>query len=202
MGIEIKSEHFEVLSEARDEKTDQKLEPEEQPARKVSAFDAPTEVGGQVVGGINSAIMTYKTAVEFAQHLARQCRFCKHHDQKAWEVYLKKVIARGNQQDWRDLNKLRAILIETGNAEFYDMHIGDDGDFDVEHALWSYGCCRPLTEVWREAYFTHPFTSCPKIPGPNGEDCSNFFVPKDKKAPEGTSLYDQILMNAAGKIPG
>ena len=200
--VDITSDVLEVQNQARDQKTDQKLEPEEQPARRMLGTETPVSgsIDGEVKGALPSAIAIHGTAIEFAKNAASQCRLCVHWDHMAWTKLLLHLRHHGSPTDWKDLNKMRALLVETGNATIANMHEDYQGDFDVEHALDALGICHAYTEIYREPVYTHPLGGCSEDRAPSGEDLSQCFRPRNaNERVESTAIYDQIMQAATGK---
>ena len=87
------------------------------------------------------------------------------------------------------------------------MHVGEDGDYDIEHAMKSMALCHALREYYKGKDGTDPgiigvwpTSGCP------AETCSpdkpmGIFEPKDGDAAKASKEnYDAVMLRAAGKV--
>ena len=200
--MEIKSDRIEVAAGVRDPKTDQLLEPEQQPARRILTTDAAISLSGSGATGqsLASEISVEGEALEWAKAVCGLCHRCLHFDQDGWRKYLRHVAAAGSLDERNMINKIRAYLVTTSNAELQSIHSGNDG-MDVEDALNSLGICRALTEIFNDMTVLHFKGGCPpeEKRGPKGEVLHNLFSPRDAEAEKANvSNYDRIMRAACG----
>lgn len=177
----------------------EKLEPEEKPVERVlvTDFDANMK-SGQHVGSIPGSIHYRDTAGDFAQKMRSQCWSCKHFNNDAWRAYRRSVELSDSMERRRELNAIRAALLDTGNAQIQERHTSQEGDMDVEHALSVLGICKAMTETFQDPVIVYPIGTCPDdVCGPTNP--SGLFVPKDIDSEKaGNSAFDQIMRRAQG----
>ena len=190
-----------------------KLEPEQQPARRVVTVDAPVALGqgthGQNVGSMPVQIVTEsQNAGDLAEAMTHLCGNCKWFRNQEWIRDLKNADSpMAPMEQRRAINEIRGALLSTQNANLADMHTGQDGDLDVEAALHQLGYCKALYEFNKNrgesnedaTVLVHPLSCCPadirKHNPPGG-----FFVAKDNEAKRvGGKNKDRIMRQAQGK---
>lgn len=198
--MDIKNDEIRI-STVNFTKEGDKLEPEEQAAARILTGTAPLTHGTtKLAGNIPMQVIGETTVGDLARTFRRQCRTCKHFDHDNWVRILRTKALSEVRTDQEELNKLRAGLLQTQNASVHDMHLGQDGDIDIEHALASLGICRALTETLNDAIIVHPLSSCPDdVITPTSPD--GFYQAKDDhQDKEAASAYDLILRKAMGRI--
>jgi hypothetical protein len=191
----------------------EKLEPEEQLARREVTAEAVVKLGvgpgnGRQVGVIPTKIVTDQLAIEQAQSLLTLCGNCVHFRNQEWVAHLSKADAPGAPiERKRAVNLIRAALMQTQSPAIADMSAGQDNDVDIEHALRLLGYCRALYLHLRnlgkndaEAItLVHPASTCPadvKTPS-QPEGFFAFATPEAKKA--ANAAYDSVMRQAQGK---
>lgn len=189
-----------------------KLEPEQQPVRRVVTIDAPVDLRGtgQVVGSIPTEVVTEnRTADDVARGFTHLCGNCKWFRNHEWVRDLRNADSpMAPLERRRAINEIRGALLTTRNADLASMHEGQDGDLDVEAALHQLGYCKALYDMFKNqnmsnedaTVLVHPLSCCPtdvrKANPPGG-----FFTPKDGEARRvGSQNYDRILRKAEGKV--
>lgn len=182
--MQIKRDTLMVGGLISDEHGD-KVEPEQQPV--VRAVDATIQVSGSsggVLGEIGGRINQVQSAGVFAQDLRSKCIGCAHFDRRGFAELRKRMTA--TMDGHRQLNELRASLLESGNATLTAAHESQDGDMDVEGALASMGLCRAFGDLVRDDVVVHPLANCP--------ESQNLFKPRDSAADKaGAAAYDHIM---------
>ncbi len=132
--------------------------------------------------------------------LRNPCFQCVHFDRKAWaKLYAYWNDSTSPIEERRNLNGVRAALLETQNADIVDKSSGMDGDMDVEHALSLLGICHPLTEIEKEPVIVYPTGGCPaEVCGPTQPN--GFYEPKTPEAERlGSQTFDNVMRLAQGK---
>lgn len=118
---------------------------------------------------------------------------CKNFDQATWK---KLRLFWGNSSDkelFEKLNRVRMALLTTRNMEISRRSEGQDGDFDVEHAITQLGICQPLTELQGAAVIVSPISTCPDHVC-SKERPTGLFTPKDREHEKmGSDAYDAIM---------
>lgn len=190
----------------------EKLEPEEQLARREVSVDAPVKLGagsmGTHVGVIPSAIVTDQTAGEQANAMRNLCGNCLHFRNDRWLRDLAKADSPASPiEKRRAVNQIRAALLQTQSTKVVSASGGADGDLDVEHALRQLGYCQALFEFFKGAgrpndtaiTLVHPASSCPAdvrtVATPEG--FFQYASPEARKI--ANANYDKVLQMAAGK---
>lgn len=152
-------------------------------------------ITGQLGGGIASSEVIIDTSVaEYTAGFLRQCHNCENFDREGW-LKVKAAAERSLDRDkMRELNGIRAALMETNNVKLRERHQDDFGDMDVEHGLNSIGKCHALSSMVMpnsnvpDDIFVYPTATCPE----GFEGC---FVPlktrQGRKA--AASGYDAIM---------
>lgn len=170
-----------------------KLEPEEQPVRRVIATEAEAKHGDNVVGAIRTNITADMTAIEAAAILSQPCHLCMHWRPDEWPAARRRL--ESTPEGLADLNRMRAALLGSGSAGLAN---GDEG-FDVEHALahGRIGVCKALSDLFRDDMLTEREATCPSQ-GPNGETIPPLFVAKRGDARRASdSTRDSVLRTAS-----
>jgi len=179
----------------------EKVEPEQQGVQRVirTEFDANKKGEGKV-GVIPGEIIYNTTAGEVARAMRSPCFSCVHFNRKAWA----QLFTYWNNPDSpidvrKQLNGLRASLLQTSNAEIVDKSMSQEGDMDVEHALSLMGVCEPLSEINRDPVIVHPLSHCPdEVISPTQPD--GLYKPKSKDAEKmGSQVFDNVMRLAQGK---
>lgn len=201
--MKIRKDILNIRAGLRDD-VGERIEPEQQLVQRV--IDAPAATtashSGQQVGTMRSEIVVSSSAAEVAAVVKTPCWSCKHFDRETWlKVKSKAEGPLGSQEDRKFLNKIRAALLDSGNAELHERHVSQEGDMDVEHALAHLGVCRPLTEMDNDMVVVYPLATCPAstvtATQPNG-----LYEAKDKEAKRaGSAAYDMVMKRAAGIVP-
>ena len=199
--MKIKNDMIKIQTAAMDAQGN-KLEPEAQPAARVISTDANVNGTNQkALGALNSEIVLQTTAGEIANGVRRQCFQCKHFDTDAFRQYRRNCEVSPHMDKRREINAIRAALLETQNVRIAERHVDKDGEMDAEHALQFLGICHPLTEIHSDAVVVYPIGTCPDevcTPSqPNG-----LFTPKSSEADrQSAKSFDEIMLRAAGKKP-
>lgn len=182
--MEIKRDTLTVGGLIADERGD-KVEPEQQPVvRVLDVATAVSGTSGETLGALPGRIQQIQSAGVFAQDLRSKCVNCTHFDRRGFAAVRRKLTS--TLDGLRQLNELRASLLESGNATIADLHEAEDGDRDVEGALSMMGLCRALGELARDDVAVHPLANCPE-----GYD---LFKPRDGAADKaGAAAYDHIM---------
>lgn len=182
--MEIKRDTLAIGGLIADERGD-KVEPEQQPV--VRALEVEASVGGSsggVLGTLPGVIQVAQPAGVFADDLRHKCIGCAHFDRRGFAVLKKRM--EGTKEGFRQLNVLRASLLESGNASVAELHEDEAGDRDVEGALSMMGLCRALGEIMRDDVAVHPLANCP--------EGANYFQARDSAADKaGSAAYDSIM---------
>lgn len=193
--MKIKADLLRISNATHDQKGN-KLEPEERPAERVLV----TELGvtstdpnalPDAKQGIRGEIAVQTTAGELAQSFKSMCFSCRHFDQKAW-LLLRRKWEHGTIEEQRQLNSVRAALIDTQNADVQSMVAAAEEEGDIDAALSTMGICRAITEAIREPMIVHATATCPEnMP---------YFQAKDVQAEKNASAaFDDIMRRAQGK---
>ncbi len=196
--MEIKDDFIQIASTAIDADGN-KLEPEEQPARRVLITDTQAkDQHGNVLGAMDTSIVLESTAGEIAEGFRSFCSQCKHFDPDAW-AKIRRAWSNPLHPEHKALNFIRSGLLQTRNAQLRDMHAGQDGDIDLEHAVALLGICHPLTEIKNDVIIVHPLSCCPdEVKGPSSPD--GLFEDKSKDAEKrGSAAFDLLMRKAQGK---
>lgn len=188
-----------------------KIEPEAQLVHHIFEGTAPVEISTPgvnkqgVVGNVPLEIVADATAAQVARSVSALCGNCRYWRNDLW----RQMIARNEgpastPAEQHAINSIRQQIIL--NMPDPDQHVGQDGDYDIEHALNSMGLCPALNEFYKqkgqksELYGTWPTAGCP------AETCSKdrpmgLFEPKDAAAGKASAAnYDAVMQRAAGKI--
>lgn len=187
-----------------------KVEPEAQVVQHIFEGSAPVQLrtnGGEVaVGSVPLEIVGHGTAQQVARSVSALCANCLYFKNEAWRAMLaRNEGATATPAERHAINSIRQqILLNMPDA---DQHTGQDGDYDLEHALNSMGLCPALNEFYKtkgqksELYGVWPTAGCP------AETCSadrpmGLFKPKNADAGKASAQnYDAVMQRAAGKIP-
>ncbi len=209
--MKIRSDLLKISSGALNVKGE-KLEPEEQLARREVTVDAPVKHGfgaqGTNVGVIPSKIITDQTAGQQAHAMRSLCGNCIHFRNREWLHDLKQADSPTSPiEKRRAVNKIRAAILQTQSPEVVKQAGGADGDIDVEHALRQLGYCMALFEFFKGAgksneeavTLVHPASSCPadvrSVGNPDG--FFQYASPEARKAADAN--FDRIMQTAQGK---
>lgn len=193
------SEENVVISSLPADANGEKLEPEQQVAKRVIDAAAPLAHGGEETKlSIPLSIEQYMSAGELAQTVRDPCGECRYFNRTAWHAVVR--CASATHEGRKHLNGVRAMLIATQNFAMQDLHTGPDGDFDTDNALNSLGRCGVLSEMANDDVAVHPLGVCPpqlRSPEkPRGE-----FIPRsidDERA--GSAAFDNVMRAAQGRI--
>lgn len=179
----------------------ERVEPEQQGVQRVlvTEFDANMK-GGNKVGSIQGEVIYNTSAGEVAQAMRSPCFSCAHFNRRAWA----KLFAYWNDpaspiDARRNLNGVRASLLQSGNSTIGEKSPGQDGEMDVEHALGLLGVCEPLSEMNRDPVIVYPNGHCPDEvctpQQPNG-----LYKPRSADAERmGSQVFDNVMRLAQGK---
>ena len=193
----------------------EKLEPEEQLARREVITEAPAKLGGgiggatgKIVGAIPASIITEQSAGDQANAMRTLCGNCKFFKNEKWVKDLRNADSPMSPVEKRRVvNKIRAAILSSGNAAISDLSAGKDNDLDVEHALHQLGYCEALYEFFRnmgrakdEAMtLVHPASTCPADVRTQGSP-DGFYQPAGQEARKAADAnYDLVLQMAQGK---
>jgi hypothetical protein len=202
--MEIRDDAMHVLPSAT------KVEPEEAPAVRVLSVteigvtNVPQEaaVQGQTPAPISAmpgTVEIHGTAATFADQFRHRCSLCRNFSNRDWRELKTKM--ETTPEGRAKLHKIQTLLFSSNSGRLSDMHSDEEGTFDTEHATMALGLCRPISEILKETYVTHPAAGCPTYPGPGGEDLTLCFSPRNKDAEKrGNSIYDEILQKAASDM--
>lgn len=174
-----------------------KAEPEQQPAQRVMTVEGGAPVSGsrdaKQLGAIPMQIVAETDAGTAALAMRSKCFLCKNFDTATWK---KLRLFWGNSSDkelFEKLNRVRMALLTTRNMEISRRSEGQDGDFDVEHAITQLGICQPLTELQGAAVIVSPISTCPDHVC-SKERPTGLFTPKDREHEKmGSDAYDAIM---------
>lgn len=211
MGMQIKRDKFVIESGGR-EADGTKVEPEAQTVTHVFEGVAPVEISSPgvnpmgVVGSIPIAIEAHSTAQQVARSVSALCANCRYFDRAGWLKMLAQAEGPGSTAAERhSVNAIRGEIIV--NMPDADQHLGEDGEYDVEHAMKSMGMCHALREFYKGKdgkdpgiIGVWPTSGCP------GDTCSadkphGIFVPRDGDAAKASRQnYDAVMMRAAGRL--
>lgn len=192
----VKNDLLRVQASNYDERG-QRLEPEEKPAERILPVDAPVtgQLDGQVKGHLPTTINIQGTVAQFAQRVRQLCAGCKWFDQRAFQQY--RCVKELSKEKQREMNAIRAALLETGVADVDDANPMDA--MDVEAQLASMGICRAITEVMREPMIVHPESSCPEEYRTDSQP-DGFYTPLNIDTEKiGSAAFDQVMRQATGK---
>ena len=214
--MEVKDEVIKISSSPVDDQGEH-LEPEERPAARTQMTDIPVALGTgpagtdtPIQGAVSGAISTQTTAGILASLFRNQCATCRYFDNRGMRAYIK--ILRSSVSGRLELNQIYSELIASRNAEFHDLHTGQDGDFDGDHALMSLGICRALSDISNGIHHDNdpvivtPIGTCPTnfddgkvlIRTPSNPD--GCYRPRDEDAEKfGSRSFDSIMQTAQGK---
>lgn len=201
MGIEIESDVTQIASGVTDDKG-QKLEPEEQPARRILGTHIDANYGQAIVGkGLRSSVMLYDTAQQFALEAKSECRLCKHWNKRLWKEVLDEAIASPDPLDQKMLFRMMGDLADSTNPQLQEMQANEEGEMDLYRGLRFFGACMIQTEMHHSPVFSHAVSTCQHILGPNGERVVDYFEPISHNADvQGASAYDRIMSMAQGRL--
>lgn len=178
-----------------------KLEPEALPAERILVIDAPVRgsIDQQIGGAIRSSINIQGTVSQFANGLRTMCAECVHFDPGAWER--RKAQLEGSKEGVNQLNNMRWALIQEGLGPAEGMHVTQENEVDLEHAIAFLGVCRALTEHKRDETYVHPMSGCPdEVCTPTHPD--GFFETRNYETRRaGDAAYDDVMRKAQGKLP-
>lgn len=201
--MKIKAKYLKIRSGNLYDDAGQRIEAEQQPAVQVIESEAVTELQrGPVVGSIPMQIITETTAGEAAQIERFKCKGCKFFDPRAWAALRRKWDDPSAPMDERrQLNGIRAAILDTQDIKFFERHAGADGDMDVEHALSELGICQALSELRNGPTIVSKFGACPDetvtAAAPHG-----LYRPKDRTAEKmGSAAFDSVMKTALGRAP-
>ncbi|MFZ2152135.1 MAG: hypothetical protein WAV09_03445 [Minisyncoccia bacterium] len=210
--MKIRSDMLKISSGALNIKGE-KLEPEEQIARREVVMEAPVKLGngaagGRQVGVIPSKIVTEQSAGVQAVAMRSLCGNCVHFANEKWIKDLAAADAPDSPiEKRRAVNQIRAAILQTQSPAISDASTGQDNDLDIEHALRTLGYCKALYVFLRNTgkndqeavTLVHPSSTCPEdvrkeLP-PDG--FFEFASPEAKKI--ANANYDRVMKMAQGK---
>ena len=188
----------------------EKLEPEEQVARREVVIEAPAKLGtgsaGTHVGSIPATIITEQSAGDQAVAMRSLCGNCKHFRNDLWLRDLKKADSVDAPIEKRRMvNKIRASIMQVQSVT---LPAGTDGDPDVEQALHGLGYCMALFSFFKNMGKSNeeamtivmPESTCPTdVRSPSAPE--GFFEFANLKAEQiANRNYDRVMNMAAGKV--
>lgn len=194
--MKIKNDLLRIQASDYDERG-QRLEPEEKPAERILPVDAPVsgQLDGQLKGNLRATVNVQGTVGQFAMQVRQLCAGCRWFDPRAFQEYRRaNELSKAKQ---KEMNAIRAALLETGVADFDESNPLDVKD--VEAQLASMGICRAITEAMRDPMIVHPESTCPEEyrsqSSPEG-----FYVPLNMETEKiGSAAFDQVMRQATGK---
>lgn len=170
---------------------------------RVISTDIPAGMqGGRQVGTIPGEVIFESTAGKMAGAIRNPCFSCKFFNRPAW---LKLKAAWDDPtapiDKRKQLNGIRAALLESNNARIGEKSQTLEGELDVEHALGLLGICQPMTEIDGNPVIVYPQASCPDTVC-TPQQPEGFYLAKDRDADRmGSEAYDKIMRLAVGKTP-
>jgi hypothetical protein len=214
---------FKISTGQRDENGKQ-IDPEEKRVERILetsfpvGLQAPAEEGKapvsiaqtveQFTGGKASRFAMPQTvnivgdAIEFASGMKHRCSLCLNFDNEAFLKWKQK--AEWDPEKRKDLMQILGQIMER-EPEIGDQHVGQDGDFDEQHALNCCGICRELTSIFGDECIMWPDSGCPDyrqndlVEPQFRVDFGHLFKPRDRDAiTTGNRAYDTILKAAQG----
>lgn len=196
-SIFVESDTIEVAIGDRNPESGERVEPEEKPARRILGGTIGTTTDhGESAGRMRARVILETTVSELAIGMRNSCFSCKHFDQHAWAVFMRKAWA--TKEGMQTLNNIRAALEVSENLALREQHQGMDGEMDLEHALSSLGICQALTEAHGEKpWIVYPGGSCPQTVPEKGTPFGNAYQPRDSAAEkQSSSAFDAIMRRA------
>lgn len=190
------------------------VDPEGQTAVRRLESTAPIgPQGGSAVGGIPSVLEYKSTAGALANAVKTACIACRHHNVRAWRAWVAAATGpAATAEQKQTIQTLRGRLLIDGVGIF-----SDDGEFDVEATLMSFGICEVLSDWVKGIVGENPIhwpivtakdATCPTYVAVEGARMEvttpaqplGLFRPKDLDARKhGAKRYDAVLFGAAGK---
>jgi hypothetical protein len=181
----------------------EKVEPEARPVQQ--HVDMPAQVtgslNGQNLGQLRTEVVVEGSVAQAALSERWKCKNCVHWNRKEWlRLYRQLNDPTASKTARQYLNDLRGGLLMTQNAQLTEAHTGEDGEFDVEHALQVMGWCAVLNALWKRDLtnfiITHPQACCPRevqtVQAPQG-----YWEPNEKERRLQQNLgYDKIMKTA------
>jgi hypothetical protein len=199
--MKVTDEYVQVSSETR-AVDGTKLEPEEIEARQVFVSPMTVSMGSSALDGTpTGATMDAKlnldsTMGNLARAAGTYCGYCEHFDIPAW-LELKKAWEETRNPE---LDALRGQLMDGGSGTIGTGKQLSALTQEAELMLRGMGICHALTEIIRDAVIVAPNASCPQGRGPNDEDLSQNFKPKDKEVRRFCSKrFDEVMRVAQGR---
>jgi len=178
--------------------TDDPIEPEEAPAKRVLSMPTTvspgraTEHGPEVVGGpIRTGVTPVAAdfaAGELAQEVGSRCAQCAHFRREDW-ITTYKAWERGSIAQQKTLDRFTFVLARAlSQAEEPTLEELAEARRQIKEG----GICAALTEIRRDLTMVHPGGGCP--------DGMSYYQPRDRAARRASSAaYDQIMRAAQGK---
>jgi hypothetical protein len=210
--MKIKGDFLKITSGALNVKGE-KVEPEEQLARREVQLDIETKHGfgahGETVGSIPGSIVRDRTAIEAARSMTALCGNCKWFAREKWISDLGKADSPDAPiERRRAVNQIRAALLQTQNIKVTEQSTGADNDVDIEHALKQLGYCYALYSFFKNngksneesMTLVHPASSCPEDVRSTANPDGLFEVRSKDAEKAGTNAYDSIMRRAQGKL--
>lgn len=195
--MKTNSDQFQIGRGARDEH-DQKLEPEEQPVRRILTSDAKMDAGdlGDAIEAqqgrslsVPLSVTAEMIALDAIEMLARQCHLCVHWRRD--EFQREKKILEATAVGRRDLDVMRAQAIDCGADVPENVDLSE-----ADPVLAIMGKCMALSDLARDSIYSHPQACCPAN-GPGGEPLPLLFKPRSER--DEMAVRDRILNAAQGR---
>ncbi len=200
-------ESVEVLRDARDAVTGERLEPEEQPVRVTTPIEAPITLGSIPISRLRGVVTKDAPAFEVAAHYSTLCATCANWRRADWRATLAKWSSPGAPADQRArLDRMRGELMlhkRGGSTVDSPAPKGNAAlDRDVEDAntilRTDAGICGPLSEILREITITFSVGNCPALL-PDGSPVGPMYTPATPGVARAASAaYDAVLRAAQG----
>lgn len=189
--MKIHGDRFQIGHGARDEK-DQRLEPEEQPVRRILETSGTVNVGtpeqGAPVGlSVPASVSAEMSAEDMEAVLATQCQFCANWDQAAWAKERHTI-------NPIDLDRMRAQALDCAAGTV----LTEQQKQSADPLLDCMGKCQALTELLGDDMYAHPQASCPEAT-PDGHALPILFRPRDGAKKLRAHVRDRIMRAAQGR---
>lgn len=198
--MDIRKETTIVTSGASDAEG-QKLEPEQQVVQQVFDVGIPVSLGNEYIASMAGQVGMDTEAGVFASNLRKRCGYCKHFNRPKGQAYLRDLRKREmtDPEAAAELGQFRTAIDAGASDDYRDAF----DQVNIEAVMADLGECDAITAIHSAFLRTEhhvivaPEGGCPDMNGPSGEDLSNLFVARDRRArAEGASAYDTILKAA------